>query len=223
MRSWGLLVLDTTTSRVLAAREATMRFTGERQVRAPVEHVWAALHDGDVLRAAIPGCEALVPVAPGRYAATLAARVGPVADTYRGDFSIDDAAHRLAAAGAHRGAWSVRPARDRPARPASTGCPPARNDLAALRRPRRGRRPRRPAGQRHPDSRGWTPHRVLLPRPRPGPAPPRARRDAWRRWCDRARLTWPSAASPDLRRRLRPRRQPCREDRRPRSVSAALR
>ncbi len=29
-------------------------------------------------------------MAPGRYAATLAARVGPVADTYRGDFSIHD-------------------------------------------------------------------------------------------------------------------------------------
>jgi len=69
-----------------------MRFTGERQVGAPVEHVWEALHDGEVLRAAIPGCEALEPLAPGRYAARLAARVGPIADTYRGDFSIDDAA-----------------------------------------------------------------------------------------------------------------------------------
>jgi carbon monoxide dehydrogenase subunit G len=69
-----------------------MRFTGERQVLAPLEHVWAALHDGDVLRQAIPGCEGLVPLEPGRYAATLAARVGPVADTYRGDFSIDDQA-----------------------------------------------------------------------------------------------------------------------------------
>ena len=67
-----------------------MRFSGERQVQAEVEHVWAGLHDREVLRRAIPGCEELVPVAPGRYAATLAARVGPVADTYRGDFSIDD-------------------------------------------------------------------------------------------------------------------------------------
>ncbi len=71
-----------------------MRFTGERQVQAEVEHVWAGLHDREVLRAAIPGCEALVPVAPGRYAATLAARVGPVADTYRGDFSIHDGCSR---------------------------------------------------------------------------------------------------------------------------------
>ena len=68
-----------------------MRFTGERQVAAPVEHVWEALHDGEVLRAAIPGCEGLEPVAPGEYAARLAARVGPIADTYRGHFAIHDA------------------------------------------------------------------------------------------------------------------------------------
>jgi uncharacterized protein len=67
-----------------------MRFTGERHVDTPVEQVWAALHDSEVLRATIPGCEELVPLDAGRYAATLAARVGPVADTYRGAFSIED-------------------------------------------------------------------------------------------------------------------------------------
>jgi carbon monoxide dehydrogenase subunit G len=67
-----------------------MRFSGERQVRRSVEHVWAALHDSEVLRRAIPGCEDLVPLDSGRYAATLAARVGPVSDTYRGAFSIED-------------------------------------------------------------------------------------------------------------------------------------
>jgi carbon monoxide dehydrogenase subunit G len=67
-----------------------MRFSGERQVGRPVEAVWAALHHREVLRGAIPGCEELVPLDEGRYAATLAARVGPVADTYRGSFSIED-------------------------------------------------------------------------------------------------------------------------------------
>ena len=70
-----------------------MRFTGERQVQTPVEDVWAALHDSEVLQVAIPGCEDLVPLGPGRYAATLAARVGPVADTYRGAFTIEDVRH----------------------------------------------------------------------------------------------------------------------------------
>jgi len=68
----------------------TMRFSGVRQVAAPAELVWAALHDHETLRAAIPGCERLSPVGPQQYAATLAARVGPVADTYRGAFHIED-------------------------------------------------------------------------------------------------------------------------------------
>lgn len=67
-----------------------MRFTGERQVHAPAEHVWAALHDRDVLRTIIAGCEEMVPLETDLYAATLAARVGPIADTYRGTFSIMD-------------------------------------------------------------------------------------------------------------------------------------
>jgi carbon monoxide dehydrogenase subunit G len=67
-----------------------MRFTDVRQVPAPAEHVWTALHDREVLRRAIPGCERLSPVSAGRYAATLAARVGRLADTYRGTFAIDD-------------------------------------------------------------------------------------------------------------------------------------
>lgn len=67
-----------------------MRFSGRRQLHTPVEGVWDALHDSAVLRAAIPGCEELEPLGPGEYVATLAARVGPVADTYRGTFAIED-------------------------------------------------------------------------------------------------------------------------------------
>lgn len=67
-----------------------MRFSGVRQVPAPVDVVWAALHDPEVLRAAIPGCERLSSRGPQRYAAVMAARVGPVADTYRGGFVIED-------------------------------------------------------------------------------------------------------------------------------------
>lgn len=68
-----------------------MRFSDVRHVQAPAAQVWSALHDSDVLRVAIPGCERLSPVGTGRYSATLAARVGRLADTYRGTFAIDDA------------------------------------------------------------------------------------------------------------------------------------
>lgn len=57
---------------------------------APAGEVWAALHDPHVLRAAIPGCKDMVPLDGGTYAATLQARVGPMRDTYRGNFSIED-------------------------------------------------------------------------------------------------------------------------------------
>jgi carbon monoxide dehydrogenase subunit G len=67
-----------------------MRFQGERQVQAPATHVWAALHDPHVLRDIITGCEDMRPLAHDVYAATLAARVGPMADTYQGTFSITD-------------------------------------------------------------------------------------------------------------------------------------
>ncbi len=67
-----------------------MRFSDVRQVAAPAAEVWTALHDREVLAAAIPGCERLSPVSAGRYSATLAARVGRLADTYRGTFDIDD-------------------------------------------------------------------------------------------------------------------------------------
>ena len=58
-----------------------MRFSDVRHVPATTTEVWTALHDTDVLRMAIPGCERLSPVSPGRYTATLAARVGRLADT----------------------------------------------------------------------------------------------------------------------------------------------
>lgn len=67
-----------------------MRFCDVRQVAAPAAEVWTALHDRDVLRQAIPGCERLSPDGSGQYSATLAARVGRLGDTYRGTFAIDD-------------------------------------------------------------------------------------------------------------------------------------
>ena len=63
-----------------------MRFTDVRQVPASAGQVWTALHDREVLHAVIPGCERLSPLGAGRYSATLAARVGRLADTYHGTF-----------------------------------------------------------------------------------------------------------------------------------------
>jgi carbon monoxide dehydrogenase subunit G len=70
-----------------------MRFTGDRPVPAPTGSVWEALHDTDVLRAIVPGCREMSPLSAGTYAATMSARVGPIADTYRGTFDLLDLRH----------------------------------------------------------------------------------------------------------------------------------
>ena len=67
-----------------------MRFEGQRQVPATRPEVWHALHDPDVLRVLVTGCESMTPLRAGTYAATMVARVGPVGDTYRGTFTIED-------------------------------------------------------------------------------------------------------------------------------------
>ena len=67
-----------------------MRFSGERHVPAALEVVWASLHDPEVLRAVVPGCAEVVPLTGSTYAAALEARVGRIADVYRGTFCITD-------------------------------------------------------------------------------------------------------------------------------------
>ncbi len=67
-----------------------MRFNGERHVQAPIGSVWAALHDREVLCTVITGCASMEQRGDGVYAASLEARIGPVADTYRGTFTIVD-------------------------------------------------------------------------------------------------------------------------------------
>lgn len=67
-----------------------MRFSGQRQVPGTVDLVWASLHDHDVLRCIIPGCTQMCPLDDGTYSATMQARVGRIADTYRGTFSVAD-------------------------------------------------------------------------------------------------------------------------------------
>src|SRR6478609_5018791 len=86
-----------------------MRFTDVRHVPASAAEVWTALHSRDVLHAVIPGCGRLSPVGDGRYSATLAARVGRLADTYHGTFAIEDICpgSELVVAVVGRGRWGT--------------------------------------------------------------------------------------------------------------------
>jgi carbon monoxide dehydrogenase subunit G len=65
-----------------------MRVFGTGTVAAPVDAVWAALADADVLRRAIPRCERLDVTGPGRCDLTVATTIAAVAGTYSGQAEI---------------------------------------------------------------------------------------------------------------------------------------
>ena len=65
-----------------------MEFTGEYPIPAPRERVWRELNDPEVLRACIPGCEALDLVGENRFEARLFAKVGPVQAKFKGNVSL---------------------------------------------------------------------------------------------------------------------------------------
>ena len=67
-----------------------MEMTSTRTVPAPVETVWAALNDLEVLKSCIPGCDAIEPDGENAYRIAVAARVGPVAAKFSGRMQLAD-------------------------------------------------------------------------------------------------------------------------------------
>jgi carbon monoxide dehydrogenase subunit G len=67
-----------------------MDMTGEYRIPAPREQVWAALNDPAVLKASLPGCESLERVSDQEFAATVAAKVGPVRAKFNGQVTLSD-------------------------------------------------------------------------------------------------------------------------------------
>ena len=67
-----------------------MDLTGEYRIPAPVERVWAALNDPEVLKACIPGCTDLARGSATEFVATVAAKVGPVSATFKGNVTLSD-------------------------------------------------------------------------------------------------------------------------------------
>lgn len=57
---------------------------GEYRIAAPREAVWAALNDPEVLRACIPGCEALTKVSDTEMTAVVVQKIGPVKARFEG-------------------------------------------------------------------------------------------------------------------------------------------
>jgi uncharacterized protein len=67
-----------------------MTMTGEIQLAAPREAVWAKLNDPDVLKACIPGCEELEKTDDQGFRAVARMKVGPVSARFRGKVTLSD-------------------------------------------------------------------------------------------------------------------------------------
>lgn len=67
-----------------------MKMTGESEIAASREEVWAALNDADALQASIPGAEEVTKVADDEFTATVQAKVGPVRAKFKGKIKLED-------------------------------------------------------------------------------------------------------------------------------------
>ena len=65
-----------------------MEMSGEQIVAAPQQAVWNALNDPQFLKACVPGCEAITPVADNQYEVLMVARVGPVSAKFKGKLNL---------------------------------------------------------------------------------------------------------------------------------------
>jgi carbon monoxide dehydrogenase subunit G len=64
--------------------------TGEIQLSAPREAVWAKLNDAEVLKACIPGCEELNKVSDTEFQAVATTKIGPVKAKFKGRVHLTD-------------------------------------------------------------------------------------------------------------------------------------
>lgn len=67
-----------------------MEMSGERQIGASREEVWAALNDPDVLKACIPGCQEMEKSSETGFTAKVVQKVGPVKATFTGEVELSD-------------------------------------------------------------------------------------------------------------------------------------
>jgi uncharacterized protein len=65
-----------------------MNMQGEERITAPVDAVWAALNDPEVLKACIPGCETLERKSATQLAATVGLKLGPVKAKFSGEVQL---------------------------------------------------------------------------------------------------------------------------------------
>jgi carbon monoxide dehydrogenase subunit G len=65
-----------------------MLISGEIRLPAPVDAVWRALHDVDVLRATVPGCRELTQTSPESFAGTATVGIAAIKGLYKGTLQL---------------------------------------------------------------------------------------------------------------------------------------
>jgi len=67
-----------------------MSMSGEQQLTASRERVWAALNDPETLKACIPGCETLDVTGENEFSAVATNKIGPVKARFKGKVRLID-------------------------------------------------------------------------------------------------------------------------------------
>ncbi|MEZ2328285.1 carbon monoxide dehydrogenase subunit G [Mesorhizobium sp. RCC_202] len=61
---------------------------GEERIAAPIQKVWEALNDPEILKQAIPGCQGLEMKSPTEMAAIVVLKIGPIKATFNGAVTL---------------------------------------------------------------------------------------------------------------------------------------
>jgi len=67
-----------------------MELSGEFAIPAPIEKVWAALNDPEILRASVPGCQSITKLSDTEMEGAVVASVGPVKATFKGSVVLSE-------------------------------------------------------------------------------------------------------------------------------------
>ncbi|MDZ4134192.1 MAG: carbon monoxide dehydrogenase subunit G, partial [Paracoccaceae bacterium] len=67
-----------------------MQLSDQREIKADVATVWAAILDAEVLKACVPGCESMSGNADDGFEAVVVQKVGPVKARFTGVVSLSD-------------------------------------------------------------------------------------------------------------------------------------
>jgi carbon monoxide dehydrogenase subunit G len=67
-----------------------MDMKDSRVINAPQEKVWVALNDPAMLKQCIIGCDSLEATEPGKFAAAMSVKVGPVSAKFKGKLQLED-------------------------------------------------------------------------------------------------------------------------------------